>query len=83
MTRLEIFDKLKDILRSASEKENLIDNCTESSELVNDLSLSSVSMLYMVIDIEEEFNIKFDGTTNISDFKKVEDVVNYIESKIK
>ncbi len=58
-----------------------LDNITEDSDLVTDLGLSSVGVLYVVIAIEEFFNIRFDNI-GFADFKTVGDVINYIEKKI-
>ena len=53
----------------------------ESSHLVNDVGLSSVGVLYIVIAIEEFFNIRFDDV-GFADFKTIGDVVDYIEKKV-
>ncbi len=53
----------------------------ENASLVNDLGLSSVGVLYVVIAIEEFFNIRFDDV-GFADFKTVGDVVDYIEKKL-
>ena len=83
LTRTEIIDRLKDILLSTDErKRDVIAGCTEASSLVADLGFSSVSMLYMVIAIEEEFDIRF-GNVGASDFKTLGDVVDYIEARLK
>ncbi|MBO7407947.1 MAG: acyl carrier protein [Clostridia bacterium] len=82
-TRTEIIDRLKDILLSADErKRDVVAGCTEASGLMTDLGFSSVSMLYMVIAIEEEFGIRF-GNVGASDFKTLGDVVDYIEARMK
>lgn len=80
MQRTEIFDKLKDVMQLAVKGIDL-DKVKESSELVADLGLGSVAVLYTVIAIEEFFNIRFDDV-GFSDFKTVGDVVDYIEKKI-
>ena len=83
MTRIEIIDKLRDILLSTDDKNrDVIAACNEASRLKADLGFSSVSMLYMVIAIEEEFNIRFDNVGS-SDFNTLGDVVDYIEAKLK
>jgi acyl carrier protein len=83
LTRTEIIDRLKDILLTADErKRDVIAGCTEASNLVADLGFSSVSMLYMVIAIEEEFGIRF-GNVGASDFTTLGDVVDYIEARLK
>ena len=53
----------------------------ESANLMTDVGLSSVGVLYVVIAIEEFFNIRFDNV-GFGDFKTVGDVVDYIEKKI-
>ena len=83
MSRTEIIEKLKEILLAADDRNrDKVAACTEESRLVADLGFSSVSMLYMVIAIEEEMNIRFDNV-GASDFETLGDVVNYIEAKLK
>ena len=83
MTRKEIVEKLRDILLATDDRNrDLLSSCTEESKLTTDLGFSSVSMLYMVIAIEEEFGIRFDNI-GASDFVTLGDVVDYIEAKLK
>jgi acyl carrier protein len=83
MSRTEIIEKLKEILLAADDRNrDKVLACTEDSRLVADLGFSSVSMLYMVIAIEEEMNIRFDNV-GTSDFETLGDVVTYIEAKLK
>ena len=60
---------------SSAEK---IENCTESDRLNEDLGLNSVGVLYVVIAIEEVFEVQFDGV-GFGDFVTVKDVIDYIE----
>lgn len=82
MQRSEIVEKLKDVLQMAlGDKANdVLENCTEDSNLVTDLGLNSIGILYLVIAIEEFFAIQFDDVS-FSDFQTVSDVVSYIEQK--
>ena len=83
MSRTEIIEKLKEILLAADDRNrDKVLACTEDSRLVADLGFPSVSMLYMVIAIEEEMNIRFDNV-GASDFETLGDVVTYIEAKLK
>ncbi len=83
MSRTEIIEKLKEILLAADDRNrDKVLACTEDSRLVADLGFSSVSMLYMVIAIEEEMDIRFENV-GASDFETLGDVVNYIEAKLK
>ena len=82
MKRIEITEKLKDILKMAmgDSADGILDKCTEDSDLTTDLGLNSVGILYVVIAIEEFFSIRFDDV-GFNDFKTVGDVISYIEAK--
>ena len=83
LSRNEIITRLRDILLSADErKRDITENCTEDSRLTADLGFSSVSMLYMVIAIEEDMGIRF-GDIGTNDFETLGDVVDYIEERQK
>ena len=83
MTRNEIIEKLNDVLKMAmgDSADSILANCNESSDLVTDLGLNSVGILYVVIAIEEFFSIQFDDV-GFNDFKTVGNVIDYIESKV-
>lgn len=83
LSRAEIFEKLKEILLFADAKnQSVIEKCDESTKLVTDLGFNSVSVLYMVIAIEESFGIVFDNVS-MNDFETIGDVVSYIEARLK
>lgn len=79
MSRNEILNKLTDVMQMAMPGQDL-SQTKEDAHLVNDLGLSSVGILYVVIAIEEFFNIRFDDV-GFADFKTIKDVVDYIEKK--
>lgn len=82
MDRSEIIAKLGDIFHMVV-GENSVDlaDCDENANLVDDLGLNSVGILYLVIAIEEFFNIRFDDV-GTSDLKTVGQVVDYIQDKV-
>ena len=83
LTRAEIFDKLKEILLFADDKNrDKIEQCDENTKLVTELGFNSISVLYMVIAIEESFGIVF-GDVTMNDFGTIGDVISYIEAKLK
>ena len=83
MGRQQIIDTLKSILLSADAgKRDSLDAITEDSNLVSDIGLSSIGMLYMILAIEESFSIRFDNV-GMNDFVTLRDVVDYIEAKLK
>lgn len=81
MSRNDIIEKLTDVMKLAMPSGIDESTLNENASLVNDLGLSSVGVLYVVIAIEEFFNIRFDDV-GFADFKTVGDVVDYIEKKI-
>ena len=82
MTRQEILENLKEILMDADERgSEMVDKVSEQSRLTEDLGLSSVNMLYMIIATEEVFDIRFDDV-GVNEFQTVGDVMDYIEGKL-
>ena len=81
MTRDEIKEKLKEVLVMAmGESADKLINCSEEDRLNEDLKLNSVGILYVVVSIEEVFDIEFSGV-GFGDFKTVKDVIDYIEER--
>ncbi len=82
MTRQEIFDKLKEIMLEADDRnEEIVLKSTEETDLMQDFGFSSVNMLYIVIMIEESFGIRFENV-GVQDMRKVGDVINYIAEEL-
>ena len=83
LSREEILQGLKRILLIMDpSKKDAINNADESTRLQEDLGLASVSLLYLVVAIEEEFGIEFDDL-GVEDFKTVGQTIDYIENKLK
>ena len=79
MKRSEIKEKLYDIYKVTTRSNGV--EFDEKSNLVTDLGLNSVGILYMVIAIEEFFGIRFDDIDS-SELKTLENVIDYIEKKV-
>ncbi len=80
MQRTEIVEKLNGILFTVTGGEGKKIE-SEDQNLVTDLGLNSIGILYTVIGIEETFGIRFENV-GVGDFKTVSDVVDYIEGQI-
>lgn len=78
MSREEIFDKLKSILAMVKGMDVKEVECDETTHLLTGLGLNSIGMLYMVISIENQFQINF-GNINIAEFDTVGKVIDYLE----
>lgn len=84
LSKEEIIVKLKDILLVADGgNADKIKAADENTRLSEDLGLNSVNVLYLVIAIEEVFNIRFDDDTGVDTFKTVGDAADYIGGKLK
>ena len=83
MSRQEILEGLREIILAMNpEQEEQIKKMNEDSLLFEDLGLSSVSLIYMVMTIEDRFNIEFTDI-GVEDFKTVGQTIDYIEKKQK
>jgi len=81
LSREKIKEELVKILIAQKSKfAALADTITEQSKLRTDLGLESIQMLYLVIVIEEKFQIQIENI-GINDFVTLSDVIDYIESK--
>lgn len=82
MTKAEIMEQLRDIFKLAvSDPQIDPENITMECNLTTDLGMTSMGLLYLVIAVEESFNIRFDDV-GLADFTTVEDVIKYIEGKL-
>lgn len=82
MSRQEIIGKLAAILSEEQGDEGILSmEYNENMGLYSDLGLNSIGLLYMVISVEESFNIRFDNV-KMSDFETLGDVVDYIEKAL-
>ena len=83
LSRIEILEKLQEIMISINDSEReKIEATTESSRLIEDVGLNSVGMLYLVIVLEESFQIKFEDVGTAT-FATIGEVIDYIEARMK
>lgn len=81
LSELDILNQLKQILIGMDEKNvEKVKNVNYDTKLITDLGFSSIGMLYMVIAMEETFNIEF---VDDKPFETVGDVVSYIKERVK
>lgn len=80
MTELEILEELKKIFTLVINRGTDVNNMTLDAKIINDLGISSVGLIYLMVAIEEQFGIDMSDVTFTS-FETVKDVVHYIKSK--
>ena len=54
-----------------------VSSVTENSKLVEDLHFDSLAVMMLAMNIEDAFNVTFDGPMN---FNTVKDVIDYVEN---
>lgn len=82
MNELEILSKLKEIFTLVINRTADLSTINENSKLVEDLAISSVGLIYLMVAVEETFNIDMSDVT-FNSFVTVGDAVKYIKGKIK
>ena len=80
MTKLEILDELKKIFTLVVNRNMDVSTIKMESKIVNDLGISSLGLIYLMVAIEETFDIDM-SDASFDSFETVQDVVNYIYDK--
>ncbi len=75
------FDRLMKVFKTVMPYAKT-ESITPESSLVLDLHIDSVTLLMLVLGIEDEFGIRFENLDNTA-FNTVGDVIAYIESQQK
>ncbi len=78
---MDIEGKLKELLHGIDE-EIEVDAITLESNLIEDVGMSSVALLYMSVALEDEFGIDF-NEIDMKEIKTAGDVVGLIKKKMK
>lgn len=75
MTNDELITKLKAIVAPYVQDEAAFKNLTENTDFVNDLQINSANLVDIILDIEDEFDIRLEN----EDMEKMLDVKATIE----
>ncbi len=82
MEKKEILEKLKEIFKMVVSSKVDLSKVTYDNDIVRDLGINSVGVLYMAIAIEKVFNVDM-TQTSVTSFNTVGDVVSFIEENTK
>ena len=61
MTKEELITKLKTIVEPYIQDEEAFDNLSENTDFINDLKINSANLVDVVLDIEDEFDIRIEN----------------------
>lgn len=76
---MNIIDKMQEIFRDIFDDEDLVITMETTAEDIDDWD--SLTHMQLILEIEEEFSIKF-TTDEIKSAKNVGEFIGYIESKL-
>ena len=82
MKREEIIETLKKIFITVIDENKDFSNVSEETNIIKDLGVNSVGLIYLLMAIEETYDIDMSDVT-FSTFEKIGDVIKYIEEATK
>lgn len=80
MTESQILEKLKEIFKLVINRNADLSKITVDSKIVEDLGISSVGLIYLMVAVEETFKIDMSDVT-FTTFVTINDVIKYIQGK--
>jgi acyl carrier protein len=75
MTNEELITRLKAIVAPYIQNEEAFKNLSETTDFVNDLKINSANLVDIILDIEDEFDIRLEN----EDMEKMLDVKSAME----
>jgi acyl carrier protein len=81
MTAEVIQDKLKVIVQPYVNHQENFDNLTSKSDFINDLQINSANLVDVVLDVEDEFDIRIEND-DMEKMISVEATVDVIQKKL-
>ncbi len=61
MTKQELINTLKKIVKPYIQDEVAFENLSEETDFINDLKINSANLVDVVLDVEDEFDIEIDN----------------------
>ncbi|WP_220083872.1 acyl carrier protein [Flavobacterium omnivorum] len=61
MSKQEIIEQLKTIVKPYVQNQESFDALTEETDFINDLKINSANLVDVILDIEEKYNIIIDN----------------------
>ena len=82
MQKEKIIEQLQHIFITVIDANKDFSNVTEETNIIKDLGVNSVGLIYLLMAIEETYDIDMSDVT-FSTFEKIKDVIEYIQEAIK
>ena len=81
MTKEELITKLKPIIEPYIQDEGAFKNLTENTDFVKDLKINSANLVDIILDIEDEFDIRLENE-DMEQMLNVKSAVGIITAKL-
>jgi acyl carrier protein len=81
MTKQEITEKLKTIIKPYIKNQNAFDNLSEATDFITDLQINSANLVDVILDIEEVFDVVIDNES-MEKMLDVKSALEIIETKL-
>lgn len=81
MTKNEMFEKLKAIVKPYIQDQAAFQNMNESTDFINDLKINSANLVDVVLDVEDAFDIEIDNES-MEKMLNVSNAIEIIEQKL-
>ena len=81
MTKDQLIDKLKDIVKPYIQDEEGFKNLSEDTDFINDLKINSANLVDVVLDVEDEFDIRIEND-DMEKMTSVKSAMEIINSKL-
>jgi len=81
MKKEELIAKLKPIIEPYVQDEEAFKNLSEDTDFVNDLKINSANLVDIILDIEDEFDIRLENE-DMEQMLDVKSAINIVTSKL-
>ena len=81
MTKEEILQKLKEIIKPYSQNPEALENISATTDFTNDLKINSANLVDVFLDVEEAFEIELENSS-LEKIANVYDAIDVIALKL-
>ncbi|MEM0543608.1 acyl carrier protein [Flavobacterium sp. j3] len=81
MTKSEIIEQLKTIVKPFVKNEEAFNNLTEDTDFITDLQINSANLVDVVLDVEDAFGIAIDNES-MEKMLSIKAALEIIETKL-
>lgn len=81
MTKEEIIERLKTIVKPFVNNQEAFDNLTEDTDFITDLQINSANLVDIVLDVEDAFGIDIDNLA-MEKMISIKATIEIIETKL-